>query len=58
MISEFDSRREGYHPLSADQIGETGVVLDAALKRRDEFKRLFSDLADKIVGIATYASGN
>lgn len=37
--------------LSHEQIGRSGVVLDQTIKQRDEFEQIFSELADKIIGL-------
>ncbi len=42
--------------LTPAQIGQGGVVLETTLRLRDKFTALFSELADKIIGLTTYAS--
>ena len=42
--------------LSEEQIDQGGAVLQRTIESRDRFKRLFSDLADKVIGLTTHAS--
>ena len=42
--------------LTSEQIGQGGVVLENTLRSRDNFNKIFSELADKIIGLTTYAS--
>jgi cellulose biosynthesis protein BcsQ len=58
LIAKSQSSRTPVFALSPEQIGETGVVLDGMLEKREEFKELFSELADKVIGIIDYASSN
>ena len=37
--------------LTSEQIGYTGTVLDIIIESRDNFKQIFSELADKIIGL-------
>ena len=42
--------------LTPDQIGQGSTVLENTLSSRDNFNQIFSELADKIIGLTTYAS--
>lgn len=39
--------------LSEEQIGQGGAVLQRTIESRDRFKELFSQLADKVIGLTT-----
>ena len=39
--------------LSENQIGQGGAVLQRTIESRDRFKELFSQLADKVIGLTT-----
>lgn len=61
-ISDFNSlialSQENHTPvfaLTASQIGHTGVVLNQTEKARDQFLAVFSDLADKVIGLTDNA---
>ena len=44
--------------LADEQIGQTGVVLERSIKSRERFRELFSELAEKVIGLTGHASGN
>ncbi len=44
--------------LNEKQIGLTGPVLRQTIKSRDQFKALFSELADKVIGLTSNASSS
>ena len=44
--------------LDEDQIGLSGPILTTTLESRERFRGLFSDLADEVIALTTYASGN
>ena len=44
--------------LTPEQIGHTGTVLDKTTISRDRFKQIFSELADKIIGLTSNAISN
>lgn len=41
------------YALTPQQLGQTGVVLENNQKKQDEFKRTFSELADKIIALSS-----
>jgi hypothetical protein len=46
--------------LTAEQLGWQGTVLDQAQEKQQKFKDIFSDLADKVIGLTSeiYAVSN
>jgi len=58
LIAKSQNARTPVFALSSEQIGEVGVVLDGAVTKRNEFRQIFSGLADKIIGITAYAGGD
>ncbi len=46
--------------LTAEQLRWQGTVLDQAQEKQEEFKNIFSDLADKVIGLTSeiYAVSN
>jgi cellulose biosynthesis protein BcsQ len=58
LIAKSQSVQAPVFALTPSQIGEAGVVLVGMQKSRDEFKELFSHLADKIITLTTNATGD
>ena len=58
LIAKSQDAQTPVFALSPEQIGQTGVVLDATIKARDRFKDLFSELADKVIGLTSHASSD
>jgi len=58
LIAKSEENQTPVFALSPEQIGETGIILKGAIQRRDEFKKTFSDLADKIIRLTDYANSN
>lgn len=58
LIAKSEIARTPVFVLSREQLGESGVTLKNTLKARDHFKTIFSDFADKIIGLTNHASGN
>ncbi len=58
LIAKSHEARVPVFSLSPEQIGQSGVVLAATIKSRDRFKEIFSELADKVIGLTGYASGD
>ena len=44
--------------LTAEQIGRTGIVLQQVEKQRDSLSKLFTKLADKVIGMTSDASSD
>ena len=58
LIAKSQETRTPVFALTPEQIGQTGSVLDTTVKSRDRFAEIFSGLADKVIGLTDYASGN
>ena len=58
LIAISQEAQTPVYALTAEQIGQVGIVLDRTMKSRDMFEQLFSKLADTIIGLTNYASGN
>ena len=56
LIARSQSAQTPVFELNKDQIGQTGVVLEGAIRSRDQFRELFSGLADKVIGLTSYAN--
>ncbi len=54
LIAISQTEQTPVFALKPDQIGQVGVVLDQTLKARDNFNRLFSDLADQVLGLTRH----
>ncbi|QYO67657.1 ParA family protein [Leptolyngbya sp. 7M] len=57
LIALSQKHQTPIYALTAEQLGQTGVVLQKNQAKQAEFHQTFSDLADKIIGLtsATYA---
>ncbi|WNZ23325.1 AAA family ATPase [Leptolyngbya sp. NK1-12] len=57
LIALSQKHQTPIYALTAQQLGQTGVVLQTNQKKQAEFQQTFSNLADKIIGLtsATYA---
>ena len=58
LIAKSQEAQVPVFSLSSEQIQQSGIVLEATLKSRDRFKELFSELADKVIGLTRHASGD
>ena len=58
LIAKSHEAQVPVFSLSSEQIGQRGVVLEATIKSRDRFKEIFSELADKVIGLTVHASGD
>jgi cellulose biosynthesis protein BcsQ len=61
MISDFNTliaisqnKRTPVFALTPEQIGHVGTVLNKELEKRDEFNGIFSEFADKVIGLAIH----
>ncbi|MBI2888111.1 MAG: AAA family ATPase [Chloroflexi bacterium] len=57
LIARSQKAKRPVFALTEEMIGQEGVVLERTLRSRDEFRRTFSELADKVSGLVTYAEG-
>ena len=51
LVAKAQSFQTPVFELNQSQIGSTGPVLAQAMESRDGFRQLFSDLADKVIGL-------
>ncbi len=58
LIAKSQATRTPVFALTDEQIGQTGRVLATAANSRDRFKEIFSDLADKVIELTSYASSD
>ena len=53
LIAMSQKHQTPIFALTSEQIGQTGVVLERTERSRDNFRTLFSDLADKTIALAS-----
>jgi len=53
LIAKSEQYQTPVFALSEKQIGATGVVLQSAIQRRDDFRKVFSQFADKVISLTT-----
>ena len=58
LIAKSQKARTPVFALTSEQIGQRGSVLGNTEKSRDQFRKIFSALADKVIGLTGDASGN
>ena len=58
LIARSQATQTPIFALTAEQIDQTGIVLERTLQSRDSFQEIFSQLADKIIGLSEYAGSN
>ena len=58
LIAKSQDHQTPVFALTPEQIGQAGRVEEITLKSRDNFHRIFSGLADKIIRLTTHASSN
>ncbi|HEV2491547.1 MAG TPA: AAA family ATPase [Terriglobia bacterium] len=58
LIAKSQEAQTPVFALTPAQIGQTGIVLEQTERSRDEFKRLFSELADRVIALTTNARGH
>ena len=56
LIAMSQEHQTPIFALTAEQIGQTGIVLERTERSRDNFRELFLDLADKTIALANYAN--
>lgn len=57
LIAMSQKNRTPIFALSPEQIKQVGTVLERTIKSRDQFKTIFSDLANKVTTLASYGPG-
>jgi len=55
LIAKSQEHRTPVYDLTPQQLGQTGIVLSADQVKQEEFRKIFSDLADKVIGLTSYA---
>jgi hypothetical protein len=55
LIAKSQEAQTPVFALTPEQIGQAGVVLNGMIKSRDNFRKIFSELADKVIGLTNYA---
>ena len=50
LIALSQEHRTPIYDLTSQQLRQRGVVLESSQNKQEEFKKTFSDLADKIIG--------
>ena len=55
LIAKSQEHQTPVFALTADQIGQTGVILQGTMRSRDNFEEIFSDLANKVVSLVNDA---
>ena len=58
LIAKSQDHQTPVFALTPEQIGQAGRVEEITLKSRDRFQQIFSELADKIIGLTTHASSD
>ena len=58
LIAKSQDHQTPVFALTPEQIGQSGTVLKNTLKSRDNFKQIFSELADKIIRLTIHASSD
>ena len=58
LIAKSQDTRTPVFALTREQIGQGGAVLETTIRSRDRFEVLFSELADKVIGLTGYASSD
>ena len=53
LIAKSEQHQTPVFALSEEQIGATGVVLQDSIRRRNEFREVFSGFADKVISLTT-----
>lgn len=51
LIARSQETRTPVFALTNEQIGQVGRILETTIESRDRFAQLFSDLADKVIGL-------
>lgn len=53
LIALSQEHRTPVYDLTAEQLKQTGIVLESNQKKQEEFRQMFSDLADKIIALSS-----
>jgi cellulose biosynthesis protein BcsQ len=55
LIAKSQEHQVPVYELTPQQLGQTGIVLKNNQKKQEDFRKTFSDLADKIIGLTSTA---
>ena len=58
LITRSQEHQTPVFALTPQQIGQAGKIEENTLESRDKFQQIFSELADKIIGLTTHASSD
>ena len=58
LIAQSQKFQTPIFALTPEQIEQAGVDLETMIKSRDNFQKIFSELADKVIGLINYASSD
>ena len=58
LIAKSQDHQTPVFALTSEQIGQSGTILENTLESRDNFKQIFSGLADKIIRLTIHASSD
>jgi len=58
LIAKSQEHQTPIFALSAEQLGQQGIVLKGTEASRDAFREIFSNLADRVIGLTAHASRN
>lgn len=58
LVAKSQEAHTPVFALTREQIGQAGTVLEITMKSRDKFKEIFSKLADRVIGLTSYASSD
>ena len=58
LIAKSQENQTPVYALTSEQIKQGGSVLQSTLKSRDNFRKIFSDLADKVISLVDHASSS
>jgi cellulose biosynthesis protein BcsQ len=58
LIAKSQKHQTPVFALTPKQIGQTGVALERTLKSQEQFKEIFSLLADRVIGLTNHVSSN
>ncbi len=56
LIAKSQRHRAPVYSLTPDQLGQSGAVLAKTEKSREQFRKIFSEMADKVVSLVNHAS--
>lgn len=58
LIAKSQATQTPVFALTAEQLGQVGVVLEGTIRQRDNLDDIFTSLGQKIIGLTSYADGS